>query len=142
MRGLILIGLPMFDLVHLLGTMVVGHRAELWLWWPVGMTLHAIVGAIWAIFYAYFFWSFYDLPPTVQGIVFSLLPAVLAGLVMVPQIDYMIVPSPQFRTFALGAGWFGPASIILGHLIYGAVLGSLYTRPVGFPTGRPIKWHA
>ncbi|MFL5537070.1 MAG: hypothetical protein ACJ8AP_15290 [Gemmatimonadales bacterium] len=49
-------GVPLGDLVHLLGTMLVG-RAPAWLWWPTGMTLHLGVGAVWAIFYAYFFWS-------------------------------------------------------------------------------------
>ncbi|MFL5476375.1 MAG: hypothetical protein ACJ8A6_11840 [Gemmatimonadales bacterium] len=31
-------GVPLGDLVHLLGTMLVG-RAPAWLWWPTGMTL-------------------------------------------------------------------------------------------------------
>ena len=45
--------------------------------------------AVWAIFYGYFFWSAFNWRPAVQGLVFSLIPAVLAGLVMVPQLGWM-----------------------------------------------------
>src|ERR1041385_656602 len=83
-RLLILLALPLFDLVF---TMVLGETRP-WFWWPVGLALHATVGAIWAIFYAYFFWSTYDWRPVFQGLVFSLGPATLAGLIMVPQMSF------------------------------------------------------
>jgi hypothetical protein len=141
-RLLIFLGLPMFDLVSVLGTMIVGPRAELWQWWPIGMAMHAVVGAIWAIFYAYFFWSFYDFKPALQGVIFSLLPAVLAGLIMIPQMDFMFEgASPDLRTFAIGIGWLGPVSVISGHVIYGVVMGLIYKRPVGYPVGRLVRWY-
>jgi hypothetical protein len=140
-RALIAVGFPMFDLVRTLGTMTVGQAVTPWQWWTAGMLMHALVGAIWAVFYAYFFWSLFDRPPVVQGLIFSLLPAVLAGLIMVPQMDLMnerIVAGalPQHSFFAVGIGWGGPAAVILGHLVYGAVLGSLYRNPVGYPVGQ------
>jgi len=146
-RALILAGLPLGDLVRFLGTMMAGHASPI-VWWPTGLILHASVGAIWAIFYAYFFWSTFDrLPPAVQGLVFSLIPIVLAGLVMLPQLGWMHplalrgeITRPGL--FGIGIGWGGPASIILGHLIYGATMGSLYTRPVGHPTGGRLVAHA
>jgi hypothetical protein len=55
-RPLILGGLPLFGIVRVLGTTVL-VRSPAWQWWPAGIALHASVGAIWAIFYAYFFWS-------------------------------------------------------------------------------------
>ena len=141
-RLLILLGLPLFDLVFTLGTLILG-AVRPWLWWPVGMALHATVGAIWAIFYAYFFWSTYDWPPTIQGLLFSLGPAVLAGLIMVPQMGFM---NPlmldgtllQPDLFATNLGWGGPAGILIGHLVYGSVMGTLYTKPVGYRVGRRI----
>jgi hypothetical protein len=136
-RLLIWAGLPMFDLVRILGTMLLGANSQAWEWWPVGMAMHAMVGAIWAVFYAYFFWSFFDLPPTLQGIIFSLLPAILAGLIMIPQMDLMLDGQhPPLRTFAIGIGILGPISVLAGHLIYGVVMGSLYVRPVGYRVGR------
>ena len=144
-RILILLGLPLFDLVFTLGTMVLGGTRP-WLWWPAGMAMHATVGAIWAIFYAYFFWSTYDWPPAAQGLLFSLGPAVLAGLIMVPQINFMhpLILDGQLPTtgvFGMRLGWGGPTGIILGHLIYGAVMGSLYVRPVGYRVGRRMRLH-
>jgi hypothetical protein len=139
-RLLIWLGLPLFDLVYLLGTMVFERRPEFWKWWTVGMAMHAMVGAIWTIFYAYSFWSMFDVPPFLQGIIFSLLPTLLAGLIMIPQIDFMnaLVLSgemPKQSFFAVGIGWGGPAAILLGHLIYGAVMGAIYTNPVGYAVG-------
>jgi hypothetical protein len=132
-------GFRVFDIVHSLGMLVFGTDARFWEWWPTGMILHASVGAIWAIFYAYFFWSTFDLRPTVQGILFSILPAALAGLVMVPQLGLMRSPSAgAFSVFAVDLGIGGPLMLVLGHLIYGLVLGSLYVRPVGYRTGKRI----
>jgi hypothetical protein len=145
-RALIVLGLPLLDLVRLLGTMAVPHSPA-WIWWPVGLALHATVGAIWAIFYAYFFWSMFEWRPPIQGMVFSLIPTTLAGLIMAPQLGWMhplvlqgVIPHPGL--FGLGLGWGGPAGIVLGHLIYGLTMGSLYTRPVGYPVPRRAVLHA
>lgn len=142
-RLLIWFGVPAFDLVRLLGTMLLPNAAP-WQWWPLGLCLHAAVGAIWAVFYAYFFWSTYSWKPRVQGAVFSLGPAVLAGLVMVPQMGWMdeqvlrgLMPHPGL--FAWNLGWGGPLGLVLGHLIYGATMGSLYTHPVGHFTNQRIR---
>ena len=141
-RVLILLGLPLFDLVFILGTMVTADVSP-WVWWPIGIAMHATVDAIWAIFYAYFFWSTFDLPPFAQGLLFSLGPAVLAGLIMVPQMSFMhplILEGklPATGLFGLKLGWGGPAGIVIGHLVYGAVMGGLYIKPVGYKVGRRV----
>ena len=51
-----------------------------------GSSLHAGVSAIWAIFYAYFFWSTFELPPAFQGLAFSSIPTVLTGVLMLLEI--------------------------------------------------------
>jgi hypothetical protein len=136
-RALLLAGAPLFDLVRLLGTMVTGDGPP-WVWWPVGLALHALVGATWAIFYAYFVWSTWDVRPAVQGLGFAVGPALLAGLVMIPQLGLMhelVLRGdwPDPGRFAWRLGWGGPTGIVLGHLVYGAVMGALYVRPVGQP---------
>ena len=145
-RLLRIAGVPLGDLVHLLGTMLVG-QASAGLWWSAGMALHASVGAVWAIFYAYFFWSTFEWRPPLQGLVFSFIPILLAGLVMLPQLGWMHplvlrgeLPRPGL--FDIGEGWGGPAGIVLGHLIYGLTLGGLYTRPVGSRVQSPVRAHA
>jgi hypothetical protein len=132
-RALIFAGVPLFDLVKTLGILVLGPGARPVFWWPVGLAMHLIVGVIWAIFYAYFFWSTLDLPPFFQGVLFSLLPALLAGVIMIPQMDVMIDGQmPELGIFASRMGWLGPLGVICGHLIYGVVMGALYTNPVGY----------
>lgn len=136
-RLLLWLGVPLFDLVRLLGTLVWGD-SDVWKWWLTGMVLHAGVGAIWAIFYAYFFWSAFEWSPVAQGIAFSVLPAILAGLVMIPQLGYMHPlilqgAEPFPGVFAWRMGWGGPVGDFLGHGVYGAILGSIYQRPVGLP---------
>jgi hypothetical protein len=136
-RGLVLAGVPVFDLVRTLGTLILGEQAPAWKWWPAGMVMHLSVGAVWAIFYAYFVWSTFHIRPAYQGLIFSLLPAALAGHVMVPQLDLMREFAPErLGMFAVSIGWGGPFMIILGHLLYGYVLGSLYTHPVGYAADR------
>jgi hypothetical protein len=141
-RALLAAGLPLFDLVRVLGTLVAGDGPA-WRWWPAGLAVHVAVGIVWAVFYAYFVWSILDRPPAVQGAAFSLGPALLAGLVMVPQLDAMhplilAGEMPRLGVFGAGWGWGGPAGIVAGHLAYGAVLGGLYTRPVGRPVR--LRW--
>jgi hypothetical protein len=140
-RLMIWAGLPMFDLVRVLGTMMFGPDASAWRRWPAGIAMHATVGAVWAVFYAYFFWSLFDTRPALQGLLFSLLPALLAGLIMVPQMDLMLDGAlPRFRVFAIGMGIIGPVSIVLGHLIYGVIMGSIYVRPVGYRVGSEVVY--
>lgn len=57
---------------------------------------------------------------------------------MVPQMDLMLdAEAPMMLgVFARGLGWYGPLTIVAGHLIYGAVMGSIYVRPVGYAVGR------
>jgi hypothetical protein len=144
-RLLLIGGLPIFDLVRVLGTLALGH-VPAWQWWPVGILLHLFVGVVWAIFYAYFFWSIVNWSPLWQGGVFSFGPVILAGLIMVPQMSFMhpFVLSgemPSFGPFAINFGWGGPAGIIFGHLIYGVTMGALYTRPVGYAVARRKTSH-
>ena len=141
-----LAGAPVFDLVETLGTLFIGDVPAL-IWWPAGMMLHAGVGAVWAILYAYFFWSSYRWRPAMQGVTFSLMPAALAGSIMVPQLGWMhplviqgTVPHPGL--FASELGWTGPVTILVGHLIYGLTMGRLYTHPVGYradKVGIPVR---
>lgn len=140
-RLLIWANVPFFDLVMTLGTLALPH-ANPWASWAVGMLLHLLVGAIWAVFYAYFAWSVLPLRPVFQGMAFAFVPMPLAILIMHPQFDLMhpLVQSGEMASsglFGLSGGVNEPLSIAVGHLIWGSVLGLLYTHPVGYPTKRP-----
>jgi beta-glucosidase/6-phospho-beta-glucosidase/beta-galactosidase len=138
-RMLIWVGVPFFDIVGTLGTVALpyGSPSASWL---IGMILHLIVGAIWAIFYAYFFWSVVPVRPLLQGTLFALVPMPLAIFVMHPQLDLMnpLVQAGLLSSsgrFGLSGGAHEPLSIAIGHVLWGSVLGLLYTHPVGFGVG-------
>jgi hypothetical protein len=138
-RLAILAGVPCFDIVRLLGTLV-ADGANPFLWWPAGMAMHATGGALWAILYAYFFWSVLKRPPAQQGLVFSIAPALLAIVIIRPQLELMHAGSRPglgyAGLFGLSGGWAGPASIVVANAVYGLVMGALYTRPVGARVGQ------
>lgn len=142
-RLLIWAGVPFFDLVMTLGTLVLPDASP-WASWLAGMSVHLPVGAIWAVFYAYFFWSVLPLRPSLQGMVFAFVPMPLAIFIMHPQFDLMhpLVQSGEMSSsglFGLSNGAHEPLSIAVGHMIWGTVLGGLYTRPVGYRATRPPR---
>jgi beta-glucosidase/6-phospho-beta-glucosidase/beta-galactosidase len=138
-RLLALVGVPVFDIVRELGTLAFpgGSPAQ---WWPAGMTAHALVGAAWALFYAYFFWARRDWPPPLQGLAFAALPAALAILVVYPQLALMhlhqTVVRLDWHELLIGLEQTRFTGLILGHVLFGLTVGALYTRPVGYPATR------
>ena len=96
LRSAILLGIPTFDIVRILGTLAFPRGPAL-AWWSVGMVAHALVGVCWAVFYAYFFWSQFDWKPPFQGLVFSVVPAVLALFVVSPQLGLIELGADQVR---------------------------------------------
>jgi beta-glucosidase/6-phospho-beta-glucosidase/beta-galactosidase len=139
LRPLLLAGVPTVDIVRMLGLAVIPHGVA-WAWWTAGMALHIVVGVIWAVFYAYFFWSVFAMRPLWQGLLFSLVPTVLATSVVYPQLGVMQADTPVVHVdpwqLFTGVTWGERGGLLLGHLIYGAVLGVLYTHPVGYPAAR------
>lgn len=146
-RLLILLGVPFADIVGTLGR-VAAPPADPIIIWLVGMLLHLVVGAIWAVFYAYFFWSLLPLRPALQGLVFAFVPMPLAIVIMHPQLELMWPgmehAGPSYSgVFGLASGgWHEPLAIVLGHLIWGAVMGWIYTHPVGYRPDRAPRLRA
>ena len=130
-----LLGLPAFDLVRELGTLAFPHGSAVE-WWPLGVAAHAGVGAGWALFYAYFFWSRLRWPPALQGLAFAALPAFLAIFIMVPQLELMHlrqqVVQIEWRTFLIGLEPATLGTLLAGHALFGLTVGALYTHPVGY----------
>ena len=139
LRLLLLAGVPLADIIRMLGLLVAPH-GPVWAWWLAGLTLHTVVGIIWAVFYAYVFWSRFQWRPVWQGLAFALIPAALAILVVYPQLPLMQASAEVANTnpwrLMTAVTWHERAGLLLGHLVFGAVLGALYTHPVGYPVDR------
>ena len=135
LRLLALAGVPTFDIVRELGTLAFpnGSAAE---WWPAGIAAHALVGAAWALFYAYFFWARFEWPPALQGLAFAALPATLATLVVYPQLQLMHLHwdgvQRDWHNFLVGLERTRFGGLLLGHALFGLTVGAIYTRPVGY----------
>src|SRR5437868_9063943 len=141
-RLLALAGLPMFDLVRELGTVLFprGSPVE---WWPAGVAAHLAVGAAWALFYAYFVWARFRWPPPLQGLAFAALPALLAIFLVVPQLRLMHLDQDVVRlncqSFLTGLEPAIFGTLLLGHALFGLTVGGVYTRPVGYRIGSAPK---
>ena len=139
-RPAILLGLPTFDIVRTLG-MLAFPEGPAMAWWATGMTAHALVGVCWAVFYAYFFWGWFDWKPPLQGLVFAAVPAALALFVVAPQLRLIQMHAEEVQlTLSMLLPSLSPLQIgglILGHAIFGLVVGLTYTRPAGYSADRP-----
>ncbi len=85
----------------------------------VGWFLHFLIGVILAGVYGYFFIRFLPGNSVVRGALYGIFPWLLAMLVVVPMMG-----GPVFMGAALKA-----MGSLLGHLVYGAVLGAFIPLP-------------
>ena len=127
-------GWPMIDLVSELSSTefhnvpIVAPAAAL--------IAHFAIGICWAVFYAFFFWGRFQYRPVIQGLLFALVPAFLAILVVYPELDLM---RSQAEVVQLSLkSFFAPltpgviASLFFIQLLFGLTVGALYRRPVGY----------
>lgn len=139
LRALMFFGFQSFDIVRELGTLLFPHGGAVE-WWPAGMAAHALVGAAWALFYAYFFWARLDWAPPIQGLAFAALPAALAALIVYPQLQLMHLRQDMaqldWRIFLVGLEQTKLGGLLLGHALFGLTVGAIYTHPVGYSSTR------
>ena len=138
--ALVLVGLPSPDLVVELGSAVFNRQH--WLALAGAGLVHLAVGVCWAVFYGYFFWARFRWPPAIQGLVFAIIPAVLAIFIVYPQLKLMElgtdVTAIGLRSFFAPLSPATIAALVAGHAVFGLTMGAIYTRPVGYRAGRKI----
>ena len=133
-----LAGVPAVDFVTELNSVTFQHSPLLAN--AVGLAAHLGVGVCWSVFYAFFFWGRFRLPPAMQGLVFAILPATLALLIVYPELALTRVPadaaSLSLREFFAPLTWASVGSILIAHALFGVTVGAIYRRPVGYRAGR------
>ena len=131
-------GFPSVDFVTQLSSVFFDHSPALAN--ASALAAHLAIGVCWAIFYAFFFWGRLRAPPLVQGLLFSLLPAALAIFIVYPELRLMRLQADVARldvnSFLEPLTGPGAASILVGHLVFGLIIGAIYRRPVGYPVGK------
>ena len=126
-----LMGFPRMDIATMLGTMIVSDPAGAF--WP-GMAMHFMIGLILALGYAALFASWLPGAPWLRGAIYGLVPWAMAMVVVMPMMAVVhplvvagMMPAPGF--FLLGMGTvMAPLGSLIGHLVYGAVVGAIYGR--------------
>jgi beta-glucosidase/6-phospho-beta-glucosidase/beta-galactosidase len=127
-------GLPTIDLVSQLSAAEFHHMPALAV--VAAFIAHFAIGICWAVFYAFFFWGRFHLRPALQGLLFAILPATLAILVVYPELALMRSAADVVRLdigsfFApLNAATIG--SLLVSHALFGLTIGMIYRRPTGY----------
>jgi beta-glucosidase/6-phospho-beta-glucosidase/beta-galactosidase len=138
LQGLARVGLSSVDIVAQLSS--VGFAGNQVLAMAGAAVVHLAIGICWAIFYGYFFWARLKWPPALQGLAFSALPAVLAILIVFPQLELMrqhaAVVSLDVGSFLAPLRASSVAGLVVGHAVFGLVVGAIYTHPVGYAADR------
>ena len=85
----------------------------------VGWIVHFIIGTLIAGNYVFLFSVRFHFAPALKGLVFSLIPFLMAQTLIFPMMGagFFSARTPAPFLFALGS--------LIGHLVYGAVLGYL-----------------
>jgi len=102
----------------------------------IAIAVHLSIGVCWAVFYAFFFWGRLRVRPVVQGLIFAIIPASLAIVVVYPelalmrhQVDLVQLDIPSYFA-ALSLSTI--VSLLVGHALFGATVGAIYRKPVGY----------
>lgn len=104
-----MMGMPPMNIGEMLGSMMGGITA-------LGWAAHFMIGAVLAVIYAAAFAQRLPGPAAARGMLFGLAPWLLAQTVVMPM---------------MGSGLFSGSMVVaagslMGHLVYGAVLGTVY----------------
>ena len=128
------LGLSTVDFVEQLNRLAFGGPRILA--YLVAALIHLSIGVCWAVFYAFFFWGRINVRPTIQGLIFATIPASLAILFIHPELALMRqaagIVTLDLRTYFATLSVGAVASIIVAHALFGATIGTIYRRPVGY----------
>jgi len=100
----------------------------------VGWVAHFMIGTVLALVYAIVFVGFLPGPPVARGALYGLAPFLLAQI--------MVMPMMGAGFFSSGMGDKAMAAVmgsLIGHLLYGAIVGGIYGRQESSITVTPQK---
>ncbi len=124
-----LMGLPPMNLPTMLGTMFVANPAAAFL---PGLAMHLMIGLVLALGYALVFARVLPGAPWLRGALYGLVPWLLAMAVVMPMMALVhpmvragAMPAPGFFLSGMGTV-LAPLGSLMGHLVYGALVGAVY----------------
>ena len=86
----------------------------------LGWIMHFMIGTVLAVGYVYLFAARLPGKPFIRGLIYSLIPWLMAQIIVNPMMGAGVFASatPTPILFVMGS--------LVGHLVYGAVLGAVY----------------
>lgn len=117
-----LMGMPKMDIAAMLGSMIAGAPPGSGSFaWIVGLIMHLMIGTV--VLSTVYALASRHLPPSspvAKGLIYGVLVWLVAQAVVMPMMGAGLFSShmPQGMMMAMGS--------LLGHLIYGGVLGAVY----------------
>ncbi len=86
----------------------------------VGWLAHFMIGTILALIYALFFVNLLPGPSWLRGMLYGVAPFLLAQIMVMPMMGmgFFTINAPNTIMLVMGS--------LMGHLIYGAVVGAIY----------------
>src|SRR5579872_2074639 len=92
----------------------------------IGTAAHLGIGVGWAIFYAFFLWGRWHLPPVLQGLIFSVVPASLAILIITPELALMRLRADivtlDLQSYLAPLSTSVVVSLVIAHAIFGLII--------------------
>jgi hypothetical protein len=121
-------GLTTMDIEKKLGSMITGDLSRSA--WQIGLAIHFVVSGLLALIYAFAFERLTHKAGWVFGAAFGLVHAIISGFVMGALGEiHPLMRDGLLRAPGLFASNFGSATValfVVGHVVYGAVVGLLY----------------
>lgn len=91
----------------------------------IGWIMHFMIGIMLAIGYAVIFYNNVSISPNwFKGAVYGILPWLMAQIIVMPMMN--VLNGMSFTSGLFSGSFILAFASLIGHLVYGAVLGSIY----------------
>ncbi len=112
-----MMGMPKMNIAKMLGSMM-GNNEML------GWIAHFMIGIILAFIYAAIFYKKFTPKGSINGLIFSFIPWLAAQLMVMPMM--MTMKGMSFTAGIFSGSLIMAMGSLMGHLVYGLVLGVIY----------------
>ncbi len=112
-----IMGMPKMNIAKMLGSMMGNNEL-------LGWIAHFMIGIVLAFIYAAVFYNKCKQKRVLKGVIFSVFPWLAAQLMVMPMM--MVMKGMSFSAGIFSGSLILAMGSLIGHLVYGLVLGTIY----------------